>query len=533
MSLRRRWLWLFPLCSLSVGCVSEPQESSGGSDRSVRDNPHVNLPGDGVLVGGFAGDGGVPDAGPDAVTVSAPMRYFTASGVEARPGNLASVPQILVPQADGTFITYDGVSDGAGGYVFSNIPQGTYYLKNGSGYIVTDARAVDVGYDMLGRADAQKLPGVYSAQLQFNVSNLAPWDPGANFQMVSGELDMMGAVSYLDAPPATGGTTWVGSELMDSYIGEMPRFEAARGDRAWVNQFSTLDAGTLPDAGTLTYTAVSRSSYLEPFSFDGTQSILVQGAMTDPPDSVFPLEWRVPSFLGQATAVHPQATPSGASFSVVPAAHGLANGWIGYSGELLTLGLPTSHTDDLVRRLSFGNPYPSSWGVVGQVSHSFQTTVQVPGYSPRSNVASITQWDRLDRLIANPISLRLSPPRELTLDGVSAYSPRMVGSASPVIGWKPPAIGTPRAGYSIRLYKYAPYGSGSTYLQRRSMATFYVGPSVTELRLPSSVLEPAQNYTVEVSALDTSGDLTRAPYRAISFLPYARASAITSVFTTP
>ncbi|HEX8435238.1 hypothetical protein [Archangium sp.] len=532
MSLRRRLLWLFPLCSLSVGCVSEPSESSNGSDRSVRDNPHVNLPDDGVLVGGFAGDGGVPDAGPDVVTVSAPMRYFTASGMETRPGNLASVPQILVPQADGTFVTYSGVADGSGGYVFSNIPKGTYYLKNGSGYIVTDARAVDVGYDMLGRADAQKLPGVYSALFQFNVSNLAPWDSSASFQVVSGEVDMYGG-GYPTTAPAAGGTTLVGSNWMDSYLGEMPRFEAARGDRAWVMQNSTLDAGTLPgDAGTLTYTAVSRSSYLAPFSFDGSQSIVVQGAMADPPDTVFPIEWRVPSFLGQAATVHPQATSSSAYFYVMPAAHGLANGWIGYSGELLTLRLPTGYTQDLVRRLSFGNPFPSSWGLMGEVQHAFRIPVQVPGYSTYYNSASIYQMDRLDKLIANPISLSLSPPRELTLDGVSAYTSRMVGSASPVIGWKPPAIGTPTAGYHIRLYKYAPASTGSTTLTRKAMAGFYVGPSVTELRLPSGVLEPAQNYTLEVSAIATPADLTRAPYR-INSASYARASATTSLFTTP
>ncbi len=532
MSLRRHLLWLFPVCSLSVGCASEPPESPVGSDRSVRDNPHVSLPGDGVLAGGFAGDGGVPDAGPDTVTVSAPMRYFTASGMETRPGNLTTAPQILVPQADGTFVTYNGVSDGSGGYVFSNIPKGTYYLKNGSGYIVTDVRAVDVGYDMLGRADAQKLPGVYSALLQFNLSNLAPWDPSASFQVVSGELDMAG-VSYLDAPPAAGATTLVGSDWMDSIIGEMPKFEAARGDRAWVTQTSTLDAGTLPgDAGTLTYTAVTRSTYLPPFSFDGSQSIVAQGAMTDPPDTVFPLEWRVSSFTGEATTVHPQATPSSSYFYVMPAAHGLANGWIGYSGELLTMRLPTGYTQDLVRRLSFGNPFPSSWGLVGEVSQSFRTLIQVPGYSNYYITTSIYQMDRLDKLIANPITLRLSSPRELTLDGVSAYTSRMVGSASPVIGWKPPATGVPTAGYYVRLYKYTPSSSGSTFLTRRAMAGFYVGPSVTELRLPPSVLEPAQNYTLEVAAIATQADLTRAPYR-INSPSYLRATATTSLFTTP
>lgn len=535
MSSRRRLLWLFPLCSLSVGCMAGPPEPPAGEDRSVRDNPHLgNLPGGDVFAGGgFLADGGVPDAGSDAVTVSAQMRYLSASGLETRAGQLASVPQILVPQEDGTFVTYNGTPDGTGRYVFSNIPKGTYYLKNGTGYIVTDAREVDVGYDLLGRADAQLLPGVYGANLQFNVSNLSPWDYRDSFQMASGELDMYGAVSYLNTPMATGGTVLSGLEWFDNYMGQMPRFDATRGDRAYVNQLSTLDAGTLPaDAGTLTYTAVTRSIQLPPFSFDGSQNIQVQGVMSDPPDTAFPLEWRVSSFLNQTTVSHPQATPSSSYLYVMPAAHGLTHGWISYSGELLTLRLPTNYSQDLVRRLTFGNPYPASWGVVGEVSHSFKNTVQVPGFSPYSFSTSIMQMDRLDRFIANPISVRLSPPRDLTLDGVSAYTSRMVGSASPVLAWRAPAIGVPSAGYTIRLYKLAPSSPTSTYLTRTRPATFYVGPSTTELRLPPGILEPAQNYTLEVSATATQGDMSRAPYR-INLLPHSRASATTSLFTTP
>lgn len=532
MSLRARLSWLFPLLTLSVGCVSEPPESSGG-DRNVRDNPHVGgLPEGPLANNNLVTDGGVADGGSDAVTVSAQMRYFTASGVEARPGQLTSAPQILVPQADGTFVTYNGTSDGAGGYVFSNVPQGTYYLKNGSGYIVTDSRTVDVGYDLLGRADAVRIPGLYQAQLQFNVSNLSPWDSRGTFQMASGEVDMSGSIYSMTAPPALGATTFAGTELMDSFVGEVPRFEAARGDRAWVNQVSTLDAGTLADGGTLTYTAVTRGIQLPAFSYDGTTPIPVTGAMQVSPRTEFPFEWRVSSFLAQGTVTHPQAQPSGTTLYVMPAAHGLSQGWIGYSGELLTLNLPTGHTEDLVRRVSFGNPYPSTWGVVGEVYHSYRVPVQVPGYASSYTYGSITQMERLESMIASPISVRLSPPRDLMLDGVSAYTPRMVGSVSPVLSWRPPEIGSATAGYAIRLYRYAPSSTTSTTLRRTRVASFYVGPSTTQLRLPPGILEPARNYTLEVSAISVQGDVTRTPYR-LNQVPQYRANATTSVFTTP
>jgi hypothetical protein len=59
-----------------------------------------------------------------------------------------------------------------------------------------------------------------------------------------------------------------------------------------------------------------------------------------------------------------------------------------------------------------------------------------------------------------------------------------------------------------------------------------VGPTTTELRLPPGVLAPAQNYTLEVSAIATQGDMSRAPYR-INIMPHYSASATTSLFTTP
>lgn len=534
MSLRRRLLWLVPLCSLSAGCVAEPPSSPVGDARSVRDNPAVgHFPGDGTLAGGaLAGDGGVSDAGTDVVTVSAPIRYLTASGLTTLPGQLASVPQILVPQGDGTFVTVNGSLDPSGSYVFSNIPKGTYYLKNGIGYVVTDARAVDVGYDQLGRSDAVRVTGLSSTVVNFNLSNLSPWnsaDPYAGFQMTSGEVDLGGA-AYPNVYPATGATALAGSGQLDNYTGEIPQFDAAKGDRAWVTQISSADAGTLPDGGTLTYTAVTRGLNLPAFSFNGSSAMTVQGTMVDPPRTTIPFEWRLSTYAAQGTAVHPQATVDYSDLYVLPAANGLANGWFGYSGELLTLDVPPN-TGDLVRRVSFGNPYPSTWGVVGEVNHAFRVGVQVPGFSLTSAYGYLTEMDQLDRMIASPIALHLSPPRELTIDGVSAYTSRMVGSASPVIAWKPPAIGVPTAGYSVRLNKYSRYGSTNT-LRRTRAATFYVGPAVTELRLPPGILEPAQNYVVEVVAMGGPGDVSRAPYR-LDVLPQYRASALTSVFFTP
>lgn len=528
------------LCATWLGCAGgEPGTSPELQDgQSPVDTDSTG--GDGMWMGvpiaeGCAPDGGTPSG--DTVLVTSTARFHTAVGVAERSNDLSSSSlEVLVPNgATFTRITGSAVD---GGYQFSGVPSGPYYLKAGSSYVITDERRVDLGGNRLGRPDT-----VFTQQsttpVQLNLVGLAPWAqwqgnsvPGTSLQVASRQVDLYGGVDILDIDPtgqtsvlSTGSELWAGS-------GSIPVFEADKGDRLVVNQLNPMDAGTLPDGGALAYSTVVRSVEMGAFDFtpDGTTPLPITGVMQPVPTAEFPIEWRLPRYTARATEVHPSATPSIPYFYVTPAAHGLSDGWVGYSGELLTLQLPRGASYDFTRRLTYGNPFPSSWGTVASAQYSFRTLQPIPGGSGSQFYLSGTMvtYDRLDNLVAGPVQPRVSPPRELNIDGVPASVAREVGSASPVISWQAPTLGVPTA-YRVAVYKFDPENFfGTSYVR------FYLPGSATQVRLPPGVLPSGGIYYLRVAAMESPGfDVERKPFTYGEPLPFASAEAISSFITTP
>jgi hypothetical protein len=242
-----------------------------------------------------------------------------------------------------------------------------------------------------------------------------------------------------------------------------------------------------------------------------------------------PIEWRLPEYTIRASEVHPAATLSLPTFSIVPAAHGLTNGWIGYSGELLNLNLPQGASFNFTRRLTYGNPFPSTWGVVGTTRYSYRVVASVAGSATQYTLSgSIGTSDVLTNLVAGPLLPRVTPPRSLSIDGIAASVQREVGAVSPVISWLPPAVGSPTA-YRLTLYRFAPGKTSAT-----AHARFYLPGSATQVRLPAGTLAPSSIHYLRLAAVDAPNyDVEREPFGSAERLPYADADTISSLFTTP
>ncbi|MBZ4418767.1 hypothetical protein [Myxococcus sp. RHSTA-1-4] len=543
MSKRYLSFLLVPACAAWLGCAGgEPGTSPELDDGQSPVNTGTNTSGDGTWMGeplaeGCTTDGGTPTG--DTVLVTSFTRYHTAVGVAERPNDLsANPPEVLVPNG----VTFTRISGTLvdGGIQFTGVPSGPYYLRSGtSTYVVTDERHVDLSTNRLGRADTV-FSTATSTPVQVNLVNLAPWAPwqgasvpGSSLQVASRQVDLYGGVEIFDIDP-TGQTNILstGSELW-SGTGPIPVFEADKGDRLVVNQLSPMDAGTLPDGGALAYTTVVRTVEMGAFDFkaDGTTPMPISGVMNPVPMTEFPVEWRLPQYTARAMEVHPGATPSLPAFYVMPATHGLQHGWVGYSGEVLTLQLPRGASYDFTRRLTYGNPFPPSWDMVGSAQYSFRTLQPVPDGSGRQLYlsGSMITYDRLENLVAGPVQPRVSPPRELRIDGIAASVAREVGSASPVISWLPPVLGSVSA-YWVSVYRVATNGVPTATSYRR----FYLPGSATEVRLPPGVLEAGGIYYLRVAAVDAPAyDVERKPFNYGEQLPTSSAEAISSLFTTP
>lgn len=507
---------LVAACAAWLGCADGEMDVSPAAEMGP------------PLAAGLTTDGGT-------VLVTASAYFHTAVGIAEVPQDLSTRNlAILVPNGS-TFTQLTGTAAADGGWQFTGVPPGLYYLKTGSAYTVTDAREVELDSHDLGRADTAFSPETVSP-LDIDVTNLAPWmpyrrgtEPGSSLQLASGQVNLAPFLNLFEDVPA-GQTSLVTAQAeMWNGIGRTPIFEAAKGDRLYVNQLSQLDAGTLPDGGALAYSAVVRSVEMPAFDYtaDGTTPLPVTGALQAVPQTAFTLDWRLSAYASHASAVHPTATPDTPDFYVFPSAYGLSHGWVGNVGEVLALQLPAGSAFDLTRPLSYGNPYPSSWGMVGYAQYSFRVWAPIPGDPDRTYglLGVMFTHERLEDLVAGPVQPRVSPPRSMTLDGVDATTSLQVGSLTPVVAWQAPTLGTPSA-YRVTVFRRV--GSAMS-----NKGYVYVPGSLTQVRLPPGLLSPGSTHYLRLTAIDAPFfDLSRRGSTTY-LLPSGHADALSALFTTP
>jgi hypothetical protein len=457
-------------------------------------------------------------------------RYHSPDGVTEKPLDFTAEPPELLRLEGGTFIPVAGAPLGPGQYVFNNVPNAPYYLKRGTHYLVTDARTVDLGSHLLGRAELVPFTeSRFDASLDINGLEPWPeWEQYTDLEVIS-ELGSMGQL-YPQAEWFQPGQTAM-QGLVDYWsVTPMVRFEAARGDRAWLTQSMPYTAGTLPDGRSLEYSAVVRSLHLPPFSFDGSQPLPLSGTLQPLAEKQFPVDWRVSSFTAHAAQVHPSATIGFSYLYLSPAMYGLEHGWVGFSGDLLFFSLPTGHTADVQAQLVYGNPFPASWVPVGLVSSSFRTRHTLPGATgPLTISTTVTVSDTAANLSARPIQPHILPPRELQVDGVEAYSSRPLGLGGHVLSWQHPAAG-PANAYRFTLYRYTVQEDGST--QRTTDARFILDGRFTSVVLPPDLLKPGSYYSFSLSAM-FSPEYKVADQTTIWRLPYSSAGTTSGLVTTP
>jgi hypothetical protein len=541
------------VCTTWMGCDDDPDPTpdsgtvDGGTTRDAGTDAGTD-PGDAGIDGGSGTtDGGVDagaDAGPtdDGVHVRRSLRYRTAQGVTERPEDFSKAPAELFILDGGTFVAYPGQVAGPGEYVFPAVPRTTYYLKFGTSYIVTDARELDLSINFLGRPDAglAQTPPETNDVADVDLTGLEPWyvspppfsltRPSTSLQLVSGEVDFAGEVSPISTQD---GDIEVHEDdaLFYNYLGPTPVFEAAKGDRAWVIQMSPRDLGPLPDGGVQRYSTAVRARHLEPFSYDGTAPLPIQGALEALPLVEYPFDWQVSRFAELAAEANPNATLRTSDFVLSPAAHGPPEGWVGWSGDLLTLNRLRGDASDVKASLVYGNPFPSSWGLLGIATVNVGMNVTLPEGRNVSIATGYAVLDWASALATGPIVPRLRPPRALTLEGTPAYDSRELAPGSYHLAWQPPSTGTVDT-YHVRVRRFDTL-DGSITLSVNA-ASFYLDGGMTSVVLPAELFEPGRSYFVIVEAVRAGGyRVSDRPLMLIDRVPAERMGTFTGLLTTP
>ncbi len=482
----------------------------------------------------------LPEA-PADVLVKGVTRYHTSSGETSETPMDFSEASFELQWLEGeTFKAVEGTPTGAGQVVFKEVPDGPYYLKHNreNRYIVTDARTVDLSDNLLGRADA-RVPSYGSfGDVLLNIDGLEPWSPPApqdfnRLQFLSEELGTSGYLYVGDTLQE--GQTSASGVVMSMNLSKLLIFEAERGDRAWLTQSIPRTVVGLTDGRSWPYQSVARSLSLAPFSYDYDyrHPLAVSGSFQPLPMTQLSLDWRLSSFSALAAGTNPEAYVGASSLFVSPGPY-----WWrftkGYTAELLSLGFPSGHTSDFQGTLEYGNPYPAHWEPVGQVASSFFTRHILP-YARETLFlrTSITVSDTLANLSAQPIQPRVLPPRDLRVDGETAYSSysRLLSGGSHVLSWQPPASGVPSA-YRLTVFSFVVVHSG--FVLGDVPVELLLEGHFTSLTLPPELLKPDKffpvHYALRLEAISSPG-YSVADQNTLWHLPYDTASTVSGIFT--
>ncbi|HYH96563.1 hypothetical protein [Hyalangium sp.] len=508
--------WLLAM-ALAVGALGCPGSGKCDEQPEACDPPtHDEDAGTGDAGTGDAGtpDSGTPDSGtPDSGIVDPNTSmlltkidaFYSRQGLELRPRDYSASPPQLFPNDGGTPVPGIALEPGR---VRFDVPPGTYLVKTTSiQYLLVSWRSVDISTRLYGRPDRGDVFFPNPATASLNLSGLAPdpdpfWPNYSYLNFHSLDVEDSGSF-YLPQELVEGQPSLVATDAeYNSDYGNIPRFDPAQGDTAWVVQTLERDAGVEPDGGApVPYTSLVRAAHVIPFAFDGG-TFSVEATLQPAPQQTLRFDWRRDEFNALRIA-STTGSPSISGFvDVYPALKTAQEGWFDYSISAMLSFVPrrTDVQAPLVKELSYGNPYPTGWEPMAQFTslYSFNVTNHDGSRTQRTSETFLST-EAVSDLASTPVRPRISLPRDFQVDGMPATTPRILGTATPLVTWEQPALG-PATGYTLLISRYnVDLGFMST------IARIYLGPDERSLRLPPGLLTSGNEYMLRITAQHMPG----------------------------
>ena len=460
-------------------------------------------------VGGAGGTGGTGGGHVADVVGTTIVNYVTDSGEMPRPVDVtAFAPKAIVLT---TGQTINGTGDANGNFMIPQVPDGAL-VQYGENFVQLGAgRTLDFGYDQLGRPDVAHAT-MSGTQINLQLSLMAPW---ANDDMIELISSNAGAVRRLDNDPTVQNPPAPTATDLNMTVDllNQPLVDSTKGDHEIIAQLVHRMSST-----NLGYVSADKNAAANIANYDESDGMIthVMGVFdaTTATSSVT-LDWRRSQFEALKSSVHAGAVShlQGVFIDVEPG--GLTHGVFSNTVDMVAV-MPTLGATDLnYGSVSYDNPYPSTWGVFGQVVHEFEVDYMLPGTATPAAIIGRIAWQaNLTQFTSGPVVPAVSPPVGLTVNV----------SGGMTLTWSAPALGTP-TNYVILLHKLTANGNQTT---ERVVARFFV--SGESLRLPSSVLTMGSSYVIEVQAVAIANvDLVQKPFRVA--LPMGVASAFTDIVT--
>lgn len=453
------------------------------------------------------GDGGAPDV-PFDVTGTRVRHYLLGDGgVIDVPTDFTSVAVGALAPTSGDLVTIAGSGDANGNFTIRQVPAAPFYLRFDGVYVFGSSRKLDLGAFIQGRPD-QATPTTRTT-LSVSVTNAAPWANGDAIQFFSANAGT--AIFYLETlfGPTAGATSFGGAmDLSQMAYGYL--IDAAKGDDAYLTQLVADSNNGVP------FVRLAKIANFPRFTISNGNAVSTSAAMTDVAQTSMPIAWTRSLFAQQRMAVNPRAVAAGDLFDVYAQPGGLAHGFFASTPDVLIVK-PAAGTSDVSLTASWGNPFPSSWPLVAQVGASFAVSYTASGATAATFDGAVYTVAPFAGL-TSPVAPIIGPVQSPTIDGSDAFADTPGASATPVIAWKPPALGT-ASSYTVSIYSIDNQAGATAFNWVTSLYT-----SATTVDVPPGLLVAGSSYLIAITANADTLDLTMTPFAAM--VPTAWADAL-------
>jgi len=498
-------------CTAGLSCTPTNVCDAGTTDCSTGSSvcTDTNVP---VPVFTACGTAQVCNAGAcvasQTVTGTRDVTYWPDSGpvapVAAPDVTVASVA-IFLPAGTAAWIAYPGTFAPDGSFAIPNVPALTSYLLvfvDGNGFervIQTPATTVDLGYDVLGRAD-EAYPAASTPVTIDITGGLTPWNPsGDEVELVASNADVLD-FPIASAAVSTAATTAIVVE--DWYASAMG---------GPLHLLEAQDSVTLCDLSTATFT-VGPGTYAYQAATSGATLANVATpsdiatALAVPATTIGSLSvvWDLGQFEALLPIMGPAPTVGAAPHMLLVGAHAHVLGYpapvprviagpvllrlpvaaAGPGSSLATPPLEYSHVLD-----------PTLWNEWRNVDFEAQVTFTAPGAtSPYVATASVGRTEPITSA-ATTVDPTLGPATTPLVNGLGAFSPLAGVGTTPTFSWSPPAVGVPTS-YTVEVFLLSASAGATVSTRVASLTT-----AGTAIQVPPGVLAAGSTYYARITAV--------------------------------
>lgn len=472
-----------------------------------------------------------PSSGSRAVTGYQYTNYVEATRTTNVPENLTMAGiAALVPQSNGSFTTIQGRGNADGSFVIDNVPNGTYYLRVGNQYFVTDADSFDLSDAEVGRPN--KVPADPATTVTLtSATNLGAWTDNDHLEVVAPGADTWWfelQATYPITPTATSLSNYSFTSLDGGGNGAA---NLIVNDPVAITQ---LQAKTDP-ATQLVYAAQTKFATLPGFSQTNGSTTPVpafafvdvpQTSMTDAPFRASLWDVMVGYNGTNLTSLNPEAVhfAAGDGYGIIVHSQlgGPLYGQFSATQDFLYATIPHGQ-DAPLSGLTFGTmTLPGLWATIVTADVNAGVFYTVPGTTtPAFNRVFLSQTALLSTLPPDWFIPRIGPVEAPLIDGRDLFQPQMQQlSTTPTISWRAPDLGKPTM-YQVTISELTANGANTD----RTVAAV-ISTTSTSIVVPPGILTVGSYYALQIGATTTANPA--APFR--DRLPSAHSMIASAMF---